>query len=180
MSDVVKALGATPIPLEMSDVYEAMRRGVLDGVTMDLSGLKYWKFSDVVKYVTADWQLGTGYTFYFVMNKTKWNALPPDIQKIFTDIAIETKDKQGALWDSMDIEGRELFTGVGGQIINLSDAEAARWIKAVEPVFADYKKGMISKGYKAGDVDSWVSFIRERIEYWKKEQKKRGLAAPFS
>jgi TRAP-type transport system periplasmic protein len=180
MSDVVKALGANPVPLEMTDVYEALRRGVIDGITMDLSGLKYWKFSDVIKYVTADWQLGTGYTFYFVMNKTKWDALPPDIQKIFTEVAIETKDKQGALWDSMDIEGRDLFTRVGGQIISLPDAEAEKWIKAVEPVLGEYKKAMVAKGHKPGDVDGWISYIRERIEYWKKEQKKRGLAAPFT
>ncbi len=49
---------------------------------------------------------------------------------------------KAALWDSMDIEGRDLFTSKGGQMINLSDAEAERWIKAVEPVIGSYKKKM--------------------------------------
>src|SRR3990170_4977692 len=73
MSDVVKALGGLPVPLQMPDVYDALRRSVIDGVTVDLSTLKYWKFAEVVKHVTADWQLGTGYTFYWVINKNKWN-----------------------------------------------------------------------------------------------------------
>ncbi|MCX8022708.1 MAG: TRAP transporter substrate-binding protein [Syntrophorhabdaceae bacterium] len=179
MADVVKALGAIPMPLEMPDVYEALRRKVIDGVTVDMSPLRYWKFSEVVKYTTASWQLGTGYTFYWVMNKSKWNALPPDIQKIFLDLSTETLDAQARIWNKMDIDGVEALKKVGGQVINLSDAEAARWIKAVQPVMAGYKKEMVSKGHKEAEVDSWISFIRERIAYWRKEEAKRGVPTPF-
>jgi TRAP-type transport system periplasmic protein len=179
MTDVIKALGGLPIPLEMPDVYDALRRAVIDGVTVDLSTLKYWKFAEVIKYVTADWQLGSGYTFYFVMNKDKWNALTPDIQKIFNELALETRGKQAALWNEMDIEGRELFKSQGGQIINLSDTETAKWIRAVEPVVGTYKKTMAGKGYKEAEVDDWLKYIAGRIEYWKKEEKQRKIPAPF-
>jgi TRAP-type C4-dicarboxylate transport system substrate-binding protein len=179
MSDVIKALGAVPIPLEMPDCYDALRRAVIDGITVDLSTLKFWKFSEVVKFVTADWQLGTGYTFYWVMNGDKWNRLPRDIQKVFTDVASEVREKQGALWDSMDIEGRDLFTSKGGQMVYLSDTEAAKWVKAVEPVIDVYKKNMVSKGYKEAEIDGWLKFIEERIGYWHKEQKNRGKTSAF-
>jgi len=179
MTEVIKALGGVPVPLEMPDVYDALRRAVIDGITVDLSTLKYWKFSEVIKYVTADWQLGTGYTFYFVMNKDKWNALPPDIQKIFNEVAFETKEKQAALWNEMDIEGRDALKSAGGQIIPLSDPEAARWVKSVEPIIGAYKKNMASKGHKEADVDGWLKYIAERIEYWKGQQKQKGVAAPF-
>ena len=144
-----------------------------------MSTLKYWKFAEVVKYVTADWQLGTGYTFYFVINKKKWNALPEDVKKIMSQVAFEAKEKQAALWNEMDIEGRDLFKTTGGQILTLSDAEAARWIQAVEPVFGAYKKTMAGKGFKEAEVNAWLSYIKERIAYWKAEEKKRGVASPF-
>jgi TRAP-type C4-dicarboxylate transport system substrate-binding protein len=179
LADIIKALGGVPVPLPMPDVYESLRRGVIEGVTVDLSTLKYWKFAEVVKCVTAHWQLGTGITFYYVMKKDKWNALSPDIQKIFTEVAFETREKQAALWDQMDIEGMDLFKNKGGQVINLSEAEAAKWIKAVEPVIGEYKKSMASKGYKEAEVDGWVKYIKERIEYWQKEQKKRGIPSLF-
>ncbi len=179
LSDIVKALGGVPIPLEMPDVYDALRRAVLDGITVDLSTLKYWKFAEVVKHVTADWRLGSGITFYFVMNKDKWNALPPDIQKIVSEVALETKEKQGALWNEMDLEGVDSFKNAGGQMIPLSEAEASRWIKAVEPVIGNYKKNMVAKGFKEADVDGWVKYIKERTEYWKKEEKQRKIPAPF-
>ena len=179
MTEVIKALGAVPIPLEMPDVYDALRRAVIEGILVDLSTLKYWKFAEVVKNVTSTWRLGTGITFYFVMNKSKWDALPSDIQKIFTQVAAETKDKQGALWNQMDIEGVDVFKSQGGQIIPLADAEVAKWKKAVEPVVVDYKKNMVSKGYKETDVDGWLKYIGDRIEYWKKQQKDKGIAGPF-
>jgi len=179
LTDVIKALGGLPVPLPMPDVYESLRRGVIEGVTVDLSTLKYWKFAEVVKYVTSTWQLGSGITFYYVMNKSKWNALSPDLQKIFTEVASEAREKQAALWDQMDIEGMDLFKSKGGQVISLSDAEAGKWKKAVEPVITDYKKSMVSKGHKEADIDGWLKYISERIGYWQKEQKKRGIPSPF-
>jgi TRAP-type C4-dicarboxylate transport system substrate-binding protein len=54
MADIIQALGGVPVPLQMPDVYDSLRRGVIEGVTVDLSTLKYWKFAEVTKYVTAD------------------------------------------------------------------------------------------------------------------------------
>jgi TRAP-type transport system periplasmic protein len=179
MSDIIKALGGVPIPLEMPDVYDALRRGVLEGINVDLSTLKHWKFAEVTKYVTADWQLGTVITFYFVMNKTKWNALPPDLQKIVTEVASETRDKQAALWNQMDIEARDLFTSKGGEIISLSDAEAGKWIKAVEPIIGNYKKNMAAKGRKDAEVNEWLGFIKEGIDRRRKEEKQKKVPTPF-
>jgi TRAP-type C4-dicarboxylate transport system substrate-binding protein len=163
----------------MPDVYDSLRRGVIDGVVVDLSTLKYWKFAEVNKNVTADWQLGTGITFYFVMNKGKWEALPPDIQKIFSEVASEAREKQAVLWDKMDIEGKDLLVSQGGKMIYLSDTEAAAWVKAVEPIIGEYKKNMVAKGYKEAEIDGWMTYIKERIGYWHKEQKKRGIPSAF-
>jgi TRAP-type C4-dicarboxylate transport system substrate-binding protein len=179
LSDVITALGGLPIPLQMPDVYDSLRRGVIEGVTVDLSTLKFWKFAEVVKYVTSTWRLGTGITFYWVISKRKWDALPSDIQKIFMEIANEAKEKQAVLWNDMDIQGRDLFTSQGGKIIDLSNREVARWKKAVEPVFDSYKKAMVSKGFKESEIDEWIKYIGDRTDYWTKQQKKRKVASPF-
>jgi TRAP-type C4-dicarboxylate transport system substrate-binding protein len=180
MAEVLKALGAAPVPLQMPDVYESLKRGVIDGVTVDLSPLKYWKFAEVIKYTTASWRLGTTYAFYFIINKNKWDKLPPDAQKVMTETAMEAKEKQAVLWNEMDIEGRDLFVSQGGEIFNVSDAEIDKWVKAVQPVIAQYKKDMVSKGYGENEVEGWLKFINERISYWKAEENKRGIPAPYS
>jgi TRAP-type C4-dicarboxylate transport system substrate-binding protein len=179
MAEVLKALGAAPVPLQMPDVYESLKRGVIDGVTVDLSPLKYWKFAEVIKYTTASWPLGTTYAFYFIINKGKWDKLSPDAQKVMTEVAMEAKDKQAALWNEMDIEGRDLFVSQGGEIIKLPNSEIEKWEAAVQPVIAQYKKDMVAKGFSEADVDGWMKYISERINYWKAEEKKRGIPNPY-
>ena len=179
MSDIIKLLGGVPIPLEMPDVYDSLRRGVIEGVTVDFSTLKQWKFAEVTKFVTADWQLGTVITFYWVMSKSKWDGLPPDIQKIITEVASEAREKQATLWNQMDIEARDVFKSGGGEVIPLSDTEAVRWVKAVDPIIGGYKKNMASKGHKNTEVDGWLKYIEERIGYWSKAEKQRKIPAPF-
>ena len=174
-ADTLEALGGAPVPLELADTYEALRRGVIEGCLGPLEQLKGWRLGELTKYVTASWQVGSCNTFYAVMNKEKWNHLPADIKKIFDEVSMEFKAKHAQAWNEIDREGLEFLKQRGGQVIQLSDAEAKRWEKAVEPVIANYKKDLMSKGFKAGEIDGWISYIRERIGYWEKKAKEQGV-----
>ena len=122
------------------------KRGVIEGALLPLETLKGFKTGEVIKYATASWKIGSAYCFYVVMNKNKWNSLPPDVQKAMMEFSKEFNERWAVEWNKIDIEGKDFFTKQGGQIVPLSDAEAAKWIKAVEPVIADYKKDVVSKG----------------------------------
>ena len=180
IGDLAKALGAVPMPIEMVDLYESLRRGVVDGNYGPFEQLKGFKIGEIEKYVTPSWKVGSVFSFYLVMNKNKWNSLPPDVQKTFTDYTKEFLDRWLVEWNAIDIEGREFFIKQGGTVLPpLSDAESAKWVKAAQPVIADYKKDMVSKGYKAAEVDNWLSFIRERIEYWKGQEKAKKIPTAY-
>jgi TRAP-type C4-dicarboxylate transport system substrate-binding protein len=170
IGDVVKALGANPMPVEMVDLYEGLRRGVIDGNYGALETLKGFKTGELIKYVTATPMIGISYTFYVAMNKHKWDSLPSDLKKLFTDVSNEYKDKWAVAWNMIDIEGGEFLKSQGGQILTISDTDV-KWVKAVQPVIADFKKDLASKGYKESEVDSWMVFLKERIEYWKGQEK---------
>jgi TRAP-type C4-dicarboxylate transport system substrate-binding protein len=179
LGDIVKALGANPMPLEMVDLYESLRRGVIDGNFGPLEQLKGFKTGEVIKYSTAAWKIGAAYTFYVSMNKKKWDSLPPDMKKLFTDVSNEYKDKWAVEWNMIDIEGGEFLKSQGGQIITISDAESVRWSAAAQPVILDFKKDLVSKGYKEAEVDSWVAFVKERIEYWKGQEKAKKVPTVY-
>jgi len=179
VGDLVKALGATPMPIEMVDLYESLRRGVLDGNMGPMEQLKGFKIGELEKYVTACWKVGSVFSFYVAMNKRKWDALPPDMKKLFDDVNNEYKPKWALAWNEIDIEGREFLQSNGGQVLNISDAESAKWIKASEPVVVDFKKDLVSKGYTAKEVDSWIAFIKERIDYWKGQEKAQKIPTPY-
>ncbi len=146
LADVVKSLGAVPVPIEIVDLYESVRRGVIDGAYIPLETLKGFKLGEVEKYVTASWKIGNAYTFYVVMNKDKYKSLPPDIQKELTEFSTAFIERWAVEWNAIDIEGREFLKSNGGQVLTLPDAEAARWVKASEPVVASFKKDLSLQG----------------------------------
>lgn len=178
--DVVKALGATVVPIEMMDMYDALRRGVMDGNMGPFEQLKSFKTGDILRYHTTSYMAGSGYTFYVIFNRAKWNSLPAEAKQVFSELAAQYIDLWAVEWNKTDIVGKEFFLEKGGQIIPLSEAEMARWSKAVEVVIADYKKDMTGKGFSAAEVDSWISFIKERIAYWKGQEKARKIPTAYT
>jgi TRAP-type C4-dicarboxylate transport system substrate-binding protein len=179
IGDIVKALGAIPMPLEMVDLYEALRRGVVDGNLGSAEQLEGFKIGELIKYVTASWRTGGCFGFYVAMSKHKWDALPPDMQELFAKVSNEYKDKWGIAFNGIDIKGIQFFKDHGGQVITLSGAETAKWVKAVEPLIANYEKDLVSKGYKEQEVDGWISFIKERTEYWKAQERARKIPSAY-
>jgi TRAP-type C4-dicarboxylate transport system substrate-binding protein len=113
------------------------------------------------------------------MNKQKWNSLPPDVQKIISEFSADFISGWGAEWNKVDIEGRDFFTKLGGRVISLSDAEGSRWVNAIEPMFGDFKKDLVSKGFTAGEVDNMISYVKERIEYWKAQEKAQKIPTAY-
>ncbi|MDD5205355.1 MAG: TRAP transporter substrate-binding protein [Desulfobacterales bacterium] len=179
IADVTAAFGATPMPLEIVDVYEALRRGVLDGNLGNFEMMKGFKFGELLKFTTASVNVSMVNVFYVVMNKNKFNSLPADMKKLIMDFSKEFNEEWARSWNEIEIEGREYFLSQGGEILPLAENESAKWVKAVEPVFDKYKKDMVSKGHKAEDVDSWVKFLKERTQSWKEQQKARKIQSAY-
>jgi TRAP-type transport system periplasmic protein len=152
---------------------------VLEGALLPLETLKGFKTGEVMKYVTASWKIGSAYCFYVLMNKNKWNSLPADVQKTIMDFSKEFNEQWDVEWNRIDIEGKELFTKLGGQIIPLSAEENAKWVKAMDPVVEDYKKDLISKGHKAAEINAWLKFVDERIDYWTAQEKAKKVPTAY-
>ena len=179
LGDIVKALGATPIPIETPDLYDGLKRSVIDGAYLPLETMKGFKTGELIKYVTASWRVGSAYCFYVVMNKQKWNSLPADVQKVMADFSKEFIERWTVEWNNIDIEGRDYFKSNGGKIETIPDVDSPKWVKAVQPVLDDYKKDLVAKGSKAGDVDEWISFVNKRIQYWKGQEKAKNIPTSF-
>jgi len=170
VGDTVTALGATPAPTPVMEVYDAMAKGVIDGVNIPFETLKTFRFAEVAKYTTASWQVGNLYTFYVAMNKDSYKKLPPDIKEIFDKLCGEYKERFALMWNLIDVEGKDFALKQGTEIIDLSPQEAERWKKAAEPVVQNYVKDMVGKGYPESEVRGWIQFLRERIDYWTAKQ----------
>ena len=168
--EVIKALGGTPAPTPMPEVYDAIAKGVIDGESSNFETLKAFKFAEVVKYETSVWQINNPYPFYFAMNKDSYAKLPLDIKGIFDKLVGEYKERYILMWNSIDFVGKAAGLEHGVEFIELPPAEVVKFQAAVEPVIGNYIDAMVEKGYTEAEVKGWISFIKERIDYWTAKQ----------
>ncbi|NLW36527.1 MAG: TRAP transporter substrate-binding protein [Syntrophorhabdus aromaticivorans] len=162
---VVTTLGGAPVGTTMGETYDALRTGVAEGAFAPVEAMQGWKWGEVVRYTIQNF--GSAYTtsMFVVMNKAKWNALPPDIQKIFDQVSAEFAVKQGKVWDEIDKEGYAFAQKRGVKVISLSKQEDARWAAKVRPLLDEYVANMKAKNLPG---DQALKFC---LDYLKANQK---------
>jgi TRAP-type C4-dicarboxylate transport system substrate-binding protein len=143
---VVSALGATPVAMPQNESYDALQKGVVDGLVTPIESLKGWKFAEVVHNTTLNYGSAYTLTFFVAMNKKKWNSLAKEVQEAISQVNQEWIEKTGKAWDDFDKAGTEFTMEKGNRIIKLSKEEDARWAKQVQPVLAEYVESMKAKG----------------------------------
>ncbi|MES3675169.1 C4-dicarboxylate TRAP transporter substrate-binding protein [Halomonas elongata] len=92
--EAMRAMGATPTPMSLGDVYPALAQGMVDGVENPTPVLFGGKFHEVVQHLNLTGHMNT--VAPFVTGKTFWNQLSEENQKILTetgqDMAIHLRD----------------------------------------------------------------------------------------
>lgn len=137
---IVEALGGTPVAMSQPETYEALAKGVVEATLCPIETLKGWKQGEAIEYVVDSTAIGYTTAMFVVMNKDKWAALPPDVQKVFTEVSQEWIAKHGEAWDQADQAGREFVTSLKRQFIQLPAAEQQQWKAAVKPILDSFAK----------------------------------------
>ncbi len=176
--EIIRALGGTPAPTPMMEVYDSLAKGVNDGVYAPYETLRTFRFAEVCKYVTASWQTGNAFPFYLAMNKRKYESLPPDLKEVVDVLSGEYQERYALMWNEIELAGKTFGAEKGVQYFELSDQEAARWIATVDPVISDYVKTMVSKGFSESEVKGWIAFMKERIKFWTAKQMEYKIPSP--
>lgn len=164
-AQIVEALGARANGAAQGEAYDLMAKGTVDGSFTPREVLKGWNQAEVVKYVTGTYDLGYTADMFVVMNKNKWDALPNDIKKIFTDVSSEWIEKHGMVWTYYDKVAMDYFkTFPGRETIDLPPAEMKRWMDiAVKPLIDDYTAKKTQMNLPAAD---YQKYLLERVTYW--------------
>ncbi len=161
---VVTALGGTPVAGSMSEAYQSIQKGVVDGGMYPVESNKGWKMAEVVDYMTESFPIAYTTTFYVVMNKDKWNLLDAKTQAAITKLNQEYAAKHGQVWDESDALGREFFLSKGNKIIALDPAEAKRWKIAVQPVIDKYISDSTEKGFDGKAVVKLITTTLDSLQ----------------
>jgi TRAP-type C4-dicarboxylate transport system substrate-binding protein len=145
-ADVVKALGASPVTMPVTETYDGLSRGLLDGCLFPIEALQGFKIAEVVKTVLENYGMSYMTSMYAVMNKAKWNAISPADQAAIDKINEEYVEKIGKLWVEMDNNAMAFAKGKGVHFLNVSKEDEAATAAKMKPILEDYVKMTKAKG----------------------------------
>ncbi len=132
--DMVKALGATPTPMTLSEVYTSLKSGQTDGQENPLPTIFNNKFFEVQKYLNL-----TGHVMLALMpltNAKLWNSLPQQDKNLIKEAFEEAGRISDQLTRAQEDELQVALSGKGMQIIT-SDRDMFR--RAMESIYAKYE-----------------------------------------
>ncbi len=155
---VLKALGAVPIVIPTGDTYDALRKGIVDGVVAAWDSLETLKWGEILPYTTVSYYAAVGAPGFVVMNKTKWNSLPRDSQELIDGMSQEYAEKLSRLWDAKDRNTIEKWTAKNHVSIFLDKEEEKRWEKSIVPLYEAFVKEKSAKGLAAVEA---LNFCKE-------------------
>ncbi|MGI9522445.1 MAG: TRAP transporter substrate-binding protein [Hyphomicrobiaceae bacterium] len=124
-------LGATPIKMNIGEIYLALQQGVIDGQENPLGNIRKWSWFEVQKYISKSFHVYTPITF--VMNLKRYNSLA-DEQRSKVDkaarAAVLASRKYGADNDAkLELEIRKLAPNV-----KFNDIDSDAFKKAAPPI----------------------------------------------
>lgn len=128
-----QAYGANPSPMKFSEVFVALKTGVMDGQENPFTQIYSAKFQEVQKFLSL-----TGHVYtpaYLTAGSRKFAGLPEDVRKILEETARET---QGFVYATAEREDRELLDKLRAGGLAVNDANKDAFIKASKPIYDEF------------------------------------------
>jgi C4-dicarboxylate-binding protein DctP len=134
--DEVKAMGAIPQAMAFSDVYGALKTGVVDGqenTWSNIWGQKLYKVQDGIT------ETNHGVLEYLVVTSVAFlNSLPSDVRHQLLDILHQVTLERNAEVTAVEAASRQAILDAGGTIRTLTPTERQAWVTAMKPVWAHF------------------------------------------
>ena len=134
MTEFLKKVGSAPVVIPTVEVYTALQRGTIDGITLLYQLLRTYKWVEIIKYVTFPDVYGSA-TLNLLMNEESYKKLPEDLKKVVDDTAKEVVYKYliyGLKGETDEV--LEWAATKGVKMETLPDAEVAKIQKIIRPM----------------------------------------------
>lgn len=148
---MVEAWGATAVMMPISELYDSLEKGVVDGCVVPFSAVKSFNLADVCKYITV----GNFYvcTFFLVMNLDSWDKISGKDQKIIEGlIGSRMSETAGTAYDAAGKVGLQTAQDAGLDIYELPAGELAKWREALAGIHSQWVADMEAKGLPGQEI----------------------------
>jgi len=142
----LNSLGATSIVMASPEVYDALSKGVIEGIIYPWEAIKGWNLDEMVFYHT--WLNFYANPFYVVMNMDKWKALPPDVKSLIDQYSGDYGAEFAAkVWDKGNNEVYQMLKkDPKHEIITLPKSDTEKATELMKPHYDEWIAKMKKKG----------------------------------
>ena len=124
-TDMLEALGGTPVAMAYGDVYTSLQTGIIDGTENNETALTTGKHGEICKVFSMDQHAMI--PDVLVMGADVWNRISPEDQQVILEAAYASTDSHKVAWDAAIEEAiQEAETQMGVTFIEDVDKEAFR------------------------------------------------------
>ena len=88
--------------MPVTETYDSLSRGVIDGALFPIEALQGFKIGEVVKTVIENYGMSYMTSMYCIMNKDKWNAISAADKEAIEKLNDEYNEKFGKKWVELD------------------------------------------------------------------------------
>lgn len=145
-ADIASALGAAPVTMPITETYDGLQKGLVEGILLPIEALKGWRFGEVVKTSLENYAVSYMTSMFVIMNKDKWNSISKADQQAIEKINEEWIEKQGLLWNQLDKDAKEYAIAKGVKFVKVSKEEEAKTTAKMKPILEKYVKDSKAKG----------------------------------
>jgi tripartite ATP-independent transporter DctP family solute receptor len=130
-----QAYGANPSPMAFSEVFTALKTGVMDGQENPFSQIYSGKFHEVQKYLSL-----TGHVYtpaYVTVGAKRWASLPADVRK---SLEAAAKDTQKFVYSEAAKDEDQLLGKIKAAGVQVNEANKNAFITASKPIYDEFSK----------------------------------------
>jgi TRAP-type C4-dicarboxylate transport system substrate-binding protein len=169
-TSAIRALGAIPVSIPVTEQYIALERGTIDATYVCMLGQVAFKFYEVAPYITAA-QGGIRFICH-CMNQETYDSLPADVQEVIDR-------NSGKLWsfltskryDATDERTYKFLDEYQAEhnrptVVYPSDEEMARWREIWAPVHEQVISDLEAKGLPARAMIERARELSDKYTSW--------------
>jgi len=129
----IEHLGGIGVSMPVTQIYNGIERGTIDGTMIPMSAMIDFKLLEVVKHLLINVPLGRS-PFIVSMNRPRYEKLPADLRKIIDDTTgLKLSYKGSTDYDAQNTKAITLAKKER-DVYTLSDAEHKQWLAFFAPL----------------------------------------------
>jgi TRAP-type C4-dicarboxylate transport system substrate-binding protein len=132
------AIGAVPVTVAPTAIYEALQHGTLDFSFINPGNIQQYRLVEVGKNHCGPVMAITGHNI--TIGKRTWARLPPDIQKIFIEEGQQTMKDYLAWVGDFEAKATANIKAQGGTFVPFPADELKKWKAAAPDFLAAWEK----------------------------------------